>query len=124
MGMDIINLILGEFFLSRILIMGEGELILKEIQQQSSGMISTTELNISGEAVEPNKPNKPNKHKNKCYLCKKKLKMIYFTCKCKHHFCIIHQNPHAHSCLYNYKKEKVKEIEKKNPKLETKLVKI
>ena len=70
------------------------------------------------------KPNKPNKHKNKCYLCKKKLKMIYFTCKCKHHFCIIHQNPHTHSCLYNYKKEKEKEIEKNNPKLETKLVKI
>ena len=60
----------------------------------------------------------------RCHLCKKKLKMIYFTCKCKNHFCIIHQNPHTHNCLYDYKKERENEIEINNPKLETKLVKI
>jgi hypothetical protein len=60
----------------------------------------------------------------RCHLCNKKLKMISFTCKCEYNFCINHHNPHTHNCLYDYKKEREKEIEKNNPKLETKLVKI
>ena len=66
-----------------------------------------------------------NKSKRmRCHLCNKKLKMIHFTCKCEHNFCINHHNPHTHNCLYDYKKEREKEIEKNNPKLGYKLVKI
>jgi hypothetical protein len=66
--------------------------------------------------------NKPKRMR--CHLCNKKLKMIHFTCKCEYNFCINHHNPHTHNCLYDYKKEREKEIEKNNPKLGCKLEKI
>tara|TARA_B100001093_G_C26691751_1_gene955150 strand:- start:701 stop:1012 length:312 start_codon:yes stop_codon:yes gene_type:complete len=70
--------------------------------------------------------NKNNKKiiKERCYFCNKKLKMINFTCKCDHKFCIIHQNPHSHNCTFDSKTAKKKEIKINNPKLGSKLEKI
>ena len=45
------------------------------------------------EKKEPEKEKK-SKPKERCYYCNKKLKMIHFTCRCNHKFCIVHQNPH------------------------------
>ena len=56
--------------------------------------------------------------------CKKKLKMMSFTCKCELKFCVAHQNPHSHNCSYDYKTEKCKLVEQNNPKLGSKMVKI
>jgi len=67
---------------------------------------------------------KPKKIVLRCYCCKKKLKMIHFTCKCEHHFCIIHHNPHTHKCQYDYKKVKKQEIYDNNPLIHNKLIKI
>jgi hypothetical protein len=60
----------------------------------------------------------------RCKLCKKKLKMMSFTCKCGLNFCVAHQNPHSHNCSYDYKSEKCKIIKDNNPKLGSKLTKI
>ena len=46
---------------------------------------------------------KHKKSKEKCYHCNKKLKMIHFTCRCNHKFCVNHQNPHSHNCSFNNK---------------------
>jgi len=61
--------------------------------------------------------NKKKIIKEKCYFCNKKLKMIHFTCRCYHKFCIIHQNPHSHRCTYDSKSAKKDEIKNNNPKL-------
>jgi len=61
---------------------------------------------------------------SRCHTCRKKLKMIHFTCKCNHRFCIIHLNPHSHDCQYDYKKEKEELIIKNNPLCHTKMTKI
>ena len=63
-------------------------------------------------------------NKERCYFCNKKLKMINFTCKCDHKFCIKCQNPHSHNCTYDSKKDKENEILKNNPKLGSKVIKI
>ena len=48
--------------------------------------------------------NNKTKTKERCYYCNKKLKMIDFTCRCNHKFCILHQNPQNHNCSFNNKK--------------------
>jgi len=65
---------------------------------------------------------KQQKKNLRCQECNKKLKLIYFTCKCDRQFCIVHQNPHSHKCDYDYKKEKSKELITNNPKLTSKLI--
>ena len=64
------------------------------------------------------------KNKIKCTQCMKKLSMMSFTCKCGNMYCITHQTPHMHNCSYNYKFDLQNQIEKNNPKLGQKLVKI
>lgn len=68
--------------------------------------------------------NKKKSKYEKCQKCNKKLKMMSFICKCNLKFCLEHQNPHNHNCTYDYKTEKCKIIEKNNPKLGSKLIKI
>ena len=65
-----------------------------------------------------------NKNKIRCPQCKKKLSMMSFECKCGNMYCITHQTPHMHSCSYNYKNDLQNKIEKDNPKLGQKLIKI
>lgn len=76
----------------------------------------------SVDSLKETKPIKIKKHK--CYECKVKLKMIIFTCKCDHIFCVKHLGGHTHNCTYDYVKEKKKQIEENNPKLGYKMVKI
>jgi len=60
----------------------------------------------------------------KCHQCKKKLKMIHYTCKCLNTYCQKHLSGHSHSCTFDYVKEKKELIEKNNPKLGEKFEKI
>ena len=41
----------------------------------------------------------------RCQVCKKKLGMMPFTCKCEQLLCISHLPPHEHICTYDFKKE-------------------
>ena len=63
-------------------------------------------------------------NQNKCYFCNKKLKMIHFTCRCDHKFCIKHFNPHSHNCTYDIKTIKKNEIKLNNIKINSKHQKI
>ena len=51
--------------------------------------------------------------------------MIYFTCKCNHKFCVVHQNPHSHNCEFNNKKLCQEKLKLNNPQMiHQKVVKI
>lgn len=69
-------------------------------------------------------PKYSKKNKIRCTQCMKKLSMMSFTCKCGNMYCITHQTPHMHNCSYNYKLDLQNQIEKNNPKLGQKLIKI
>ena len=72
------------------------------------------------------KINPQEKKKSKrCHQCNKKLKMIHFTCRCNHMFCVVHQNPHSHNCSFNNKKICQEAIKLNNPQtVHQKVVKI
>lgn len=62
----------------------------------------------------------------RCYICKKKLGLMPFKCKCEQEFCSLHRAPEDHACTYDFKKEGKMLLEKLNPaclaaKLENKL---
>lgn len=54
-------------------------------------------------------------NKVRCKNCKVKLKLMVFTCKCNHNFCIGCLQPEKHNCTYDFKTEGKKRIEEKNP---------
>ena len=57
------------------------------------------------------------KVKERCYHCKKKLKLINFKCRCNYTFCVKCQNPHTHKCSFKAKEAKTIELQKNNIKI-------
>ena len=53
---------------------------------------------------------------SKCSMerCSRKLSLIPFSCKCEKDFCNIHRMPESHNCLFDYKTEGRKYLEKQN----------
>jgi predicted nucleic acid binding AN1-type Zn finger protein len=47
--------------------------------------------------------------RQKCPLCKKKIKLLGFECKCGYTFCSTHRLPEDHHCTFDHKT-----FEKKN----------
>lgn len=60
---------------------------------------------------------------NRCKICKKKVGLLGFTCKCSnsydddkiHAFCALHRHPEDHNCPVDYRELGKLEIKKKNP---------
>ena len=60
---------------------------------------------------------KKKKKKKKCKICKKKLGLVPFKCKCNNIYCSLHRYAEDHNCVYNYKDEYQKNFSKNNPKV-------
>mmetsp|Transcript_1052 Transcript_1052/g.1534 ORF Transcript_1052/g.1534 Transcript_1052/m.1534 type:complete len:162 (+) Transcript_1052:169-654(+) len=69
------------------------------IEPVASPAIASPPRNVEGEAdVSPKK-----KKKVKCQVCKKKLGLLGFDCRCGHVFCSAHRHPDTHTCTIDYK---------------------
>jgi len=56
----------------------------------------------------------PKKAKKvKCSMCKKKLGLMPFECKCGLMFCALHRAPECHNCTFDYKSEGCKKLEER-----------
>nr|XP_061836753.1 AN1-type zinc finger protein 5-like isoform X1 [Nerophis lumbriciformis] len=58
-------------------------------------------------------PLKPKK--NRCFMCRKKLGLTDFDCRCGNLFCGVHRYSDKHNCPYDYKAEAAEKIRKENP---------
>jgi len=88
-----------------------------------SGEALTTVASTSGnnlkkvkheEDDEEGTPAKKHK-KNRCAVCKKKLGLTGFDCRCGGQFCSIHRYSDKHNCTFDYKALGEKEISGNNP---------
>ncbi|XP_029300877.1 AN1-type zinc finger protein 5-like [Cottoperca gobio] len=61
-------------------------------------------------APEPLKPKK-----NRCFMCRKKVGLTGFDCRCGNLFCGLHRYSDKHNCPYDYKAEAADKIRKENP---------
>ena len=62
------------------------------------------------------KKNKKHKRK-KCHICKKKLGLMPFKCRCEKIFCSLHRYAEDHNCNFDYKEMGQNKIRKENPKI-------
>ncbi|XP_044294467.1 AN1-type zinc finger protein 6 isoform X2 [Varanus komodoensis] len=58
---------------------------------------------------------KPKQKKTRCFMCRKKVGLTGFECRCGNVFCGVHRYSDVHSCSYNYKADAAEKIRKENP---------
>jgi AN1-like Zinc finger len=54
----------------------------------------------------------------RCEVCKKKLGLMEYKCKCEKLFCISHLQAETHSCTFDYKKEMKLHLKKQSEDIE------
>lgn len=74
---------------------------------QDIGSDSTNQTN----GAEP----KEQKKKNRCSVCRKKVGLTGFQCRCGGLFCSLHRYSNEHNCTFDYKQLGAQEIRKNNP---------
>ena len=52
---------------------------------------------------------------NKCPICKTKIKITDYACKCKVYYCYKHRAPEVHNCSYDYRLAAQILLAKQNP---------
>lgn len=57
----------------------------------------------------------PAKKANRCHVCKKRVGLTGFTCRCGGLYCGEHRYDQAHDCTFDYKTMEREEIRKNNP---------
>lgn len=55
------------------------------------------------------------KKKSKCLICKKKVGLTGFTCRCGGLYCSVHRYSNEHQCTVDYRKAGAEEIRRNNP---------
>ncbi|KAG2326633.1 hypothetical protein Bca4012_035580 [Brassica carinata] len=83
-----------------------------EIIESVSSSSSTAEKQIpmaTEEKQEP--PQRPNR----CTVCRKRVGLTGFTCRCGTTFCGTHRYPEVHGCTFDFKSAGREEIAKANP---------
>ncbi|XP_054613855.1 AN1-type zinc finger protein 5-like [Dunckerocampus dactyliophorus] len=60
-------------------------------------------------------PDPPKPKKNRCFMCRKKVGLTGFDCRCGNLFCGLHRYSDKHKCPYDYKAEAAAKIRKENP---------
>lgn len=58
---------------------------------------------------------KPKQKKNRCFMCRKKVGLTGFECRCGNVYCGVHRYSDVHNCSYNYKADAAEKIRKENP---------
>ncbi|XP_041087048.1 AN1-type zinc finger protein 5-like [Polyodon spathula] len=74
-------------------------------------VLEVVQCSSEGEEKTPDK----TKKKNRCFICRKKLGLTGFDCRCGNLFCGIHRYSDEHGCPYDYRAEAAEKIRKENP---------
>lgn len=76
--------------------------------------VSTPHPSTAG-SEESGSPEPPKPKKNRCFMCRKKVGLTGFDCRCGNLFCGLHRYSDKHNCPYDYKAEAAAKIRKENP---------
>lgn len=55
------------------------------------------------------------KKKNRCAVCRKKVGLTGFECRCAGLFCAVHRYSDKHDCTFDYREHGAQEIRRNNP---------
>jgi len=77
--------------------------------------VPSTEDSSAAEKKKEEEKKDGKKKKNRCFVCKKKLGLTGFSCRCDGLFCAVHRYTDKHECGFDYKAMGEKEISEANP---------
>ncbi|CAJ0922041.1 unnamed protein product [Ranitomeya imitator] len=60
-------------------------------------------------------PELPKPKKNRCFMCRKKIGLTGFDCRCGNLFCGLHRYSDKHNCPYDYKAEAAAKNKERKP---------
>merc|ERR1739845_47309 len=84
-----------------------------EVFENTSSSVAKIDENEKEEEESSPKPKKAKKAK--CGMCKKKLGLTGFECKCGKQFCSVHRYSDKHNCSFDYMTEGKDLLRKANP---------
>lgn len=80
---------------------------------EAASVASNSESVSSEESAGGSETNK--KKSNRCLMCRKKLGLTGFECRCNGLFCSTHRYSDKHNCSFDYRQLGAEEIRKNNP---------
>jgi len=75
--------------------------------------VSSGDVDDSFEGKDSDKEGK--KKKNRCAVCRKKVGLTGFECRCGGLFCAVHRYSDKHNCTFDYREMGAQEIRRNNP---------
>ncbi|XP_031332297.1 AN1-type zinc finger protein 6-like isoform X5 [Photinus pyralis] len=79
----------------------------------SADTSGTTDFDSSSNDKDEDKEGK--KKKNRCAICRKKVGLTGFECRCGGLFCGVHRYSDKHNCTFDYREMGAQEIRRNNP---------
>jgi|UniRef100_A0A914BZ53 predicted nucleic acid binding AN1-type Zn finger protein len=78
---------------------------------------STASFDVSdcSSVIEASGSTTPVKKPNRCQMCKKRVGLTGFTCRCGGLYCGEHRYDNAHNCSFDYKTMEREKIQRENP---------
>ncbi|XP_061624580.1 AN1-type zinc finger protein 5a isoform X2 [Phyllopteryx taeniolatus] len=70
---------------------------------------------LASSSSDDSKDDSSKPKKNRCFMCRKRVGLTGFDCRCGNLFCGIHRYSDKHNCPYDYKAEAAAKIRKENP---------
>ncbi|XP_068131064.1 AN1-type zinc finger protein 6 isoform X1 [Hyperolius riggenbachi] len=84
-------------------------------QTLDSANAASSDSSQNSSEEQASSPAKAKLKKNRCNMCRKKVGLTGFECRCGNVFCGTHRYSDVHSCSYDYKAEAAAKIRKENP---------
>ncbi|KAJ8767675.1 hypothetical protein K2173_018233 [Erythroxylum novogranatense] len=86
-----------------------------EVLSESSSASSSSSLLSSSSILTVSAKEAVPRLANRCFVCKKKVGLTGFKCKCESTFCGSHRYPEDHNCYFDFKAKGRESIAKANP---------
>ncbi|KAL0881529.1 hypothetical protein ABMA27_001376 [Loxostege sticticalis] len=87
----------------------------KKLEEESGAGTSGTSTGTSDTDADDKDPSKDKKKKNRCAVCRKKVGLTGFECRCGGLFCAVHRYSDKHECSFDYRELGAQEIRRNNP---------
>ncbi|CAB3235425.1 unnamed protein product [Arctia plantaginis] len=87
----------------------------RKFEEESGAGTSGASTGTSDTDADDKDPSKDKKKKNRCAVCRKKVGLTGFECRCGGLFCAVHRYSDKHDCSFDYRELGAQEIRRNNP---------
>ncbi|OWR48127.1 AN1-type zinc finger protein 6 isoform X1 [Danaus plexippus] len=87
----------------------------RKFEEESGAGTSGASTGASDTDADDKDPSKDKKKKNRCAVCRKKVGLTGFECRCGGLFCAVHRYSDKHECSFDYRELGAQEIRRNNP---------